>query len=209
MKRKSVSALAALMLFASLTGSAFGQNAAGAAASSGKAEKTENQGGTKPVFTNVSVHDPSIVKDGDTYYVFGSHIEAAKSKDLQNWTRFTNGYATPGNALYGDLSKNLAESFAWAGENDSDSKGGFAVWAPEVFWNENYINADGSKGAYMIYYCTSSTYIRSAIGFAVSQNIEGPYKDAGTLVYSGFTRDDAKDKDSQVNKNGRIRTSKS
>lgn len=200
MKRKSVSALAALMLFASLTGPAFGQNGAGAAAGSGKAGKPENQGGSKPVFTNISVHDPSIVKDGDTYYVFGSHIEAAKSKDLQNWTRFTNGYTTPGNALYGDLSKNLAEPFAWAGENDSDSKGGFAVWAPEVFWNENYINADGSKGAYMLYYCTSSTYIRSAIGFAVSQNIEGPYTDAGTLVYSGFTRNDAKDKDSQVNK---------
>lgn len=39
----------------------------------------------------VSVHDPSVVKDGNTYYVFGSHIEAAKTNDLQNWTRFTNG----------------------------------------------------------------------------------------------------------------------
>ena len=28
----------------------------------------------------VSVHDPSIVKDGNEYYVFGYHIEAAKSK---------------------------------------------------------------------------------------------------------------------------------
>ncbi|MBR2913340.1 MAG: hypothetical protein IKC40_05420, partial [Oscillospiraceae bacterium] len=43
----------------------------------------------------VSVHDPSIFKDADgTYYVFGSHIDAAKTTDLQNWTRFTNGYAT-------------------------------------------------------------------------------------------------------------------
>ena len=25
----------------------------------------------------VSVHDPSIIKDGNTYYIFGSHIEAA------------------------------------------------------------------------------------------------------------------------------------
>ncbi|GJM72067.1 hypothetical protein HMSSN036_42830 [Paenibacillus macerans] len=80
--------------------------------------------GKPPAFTNVSVHDPSIVKDGGTYYVFGSHIEAAKSADLLNWATFTNGYETPGNALYGDLSENLAGSFAWAGENDSDSKGG-------------------------------------------------------------------------------------
>ena len=35
-----------------------------------------------------------ILKEDDTYYVFGSHIEAAKSTDLQNWTTFTNGYTT-------------------------------------------------------------------------------------------------------------------
>lgn len=153
-----------------------------------------------PTFSNVSVHDPSIVKDGDTYYVFGSHIAAAKSTDLTHWTSFANGYTTPGNTLYGDLSENLAGSFAWAGENDSDSKGGFSVWAPDVFWNEDYINEDGSKGAYIIYYSASSTYIRSAIGMAVSQDIEGPYQYADTIVYSGFTRDSAFDRDSQVDK---------
>ncbi len=41
----------------------------------------------------VSVHDPSVIKDGNTYYIFDSHIEAAKTNDLQNWTRFLNGYA--------------------------------------------------------------------------------------------------------------------
>ncbi|MBT2757383.1 family 43 glycosylhydrolase [Mesobacillus foraminis] len=156
--------------------------------------------GPAPVFKDVSVHDPSIVKDGDTYYVFGSHIEAAKSKDLKSWETFTNGYTTPDNAIYGDLSKNLAGSFEWAGENDSDSKGGFAVWAPDVYWNENYVNEDGSKGAYMIYYSASSTYIRSAIGYAVSKDIEGPYKYVDTIVYSGFTRDEAYDANSKVNK---------
>ena len=45
--------------------------------------------------SRVSVHDPSIVKDPatGTYYVFGSHIEAAKSNDLQSWKTFANGYA--------------------------------------------------------------------------------------------------------------------
>ncbi|MFC4323803.1 LamG-like jellyroll fold domain-containing protein [Litchfieldia salsa] len=156
--------------------------------------------GENPEFQNASVHDPSIIKDGDTYYVFGSHIDAAKSKDLINWETFTNGYTTPNNKIYGDLSKNLAGSFEWAGENDSDSRGGFAVWAPDVFWNKDYINDDGTKGAYMTYYSASSTYIRSAIGFAVSQNIEGPYEYGGTIVYSGFTRDEAYDANSKVNK---------
>ena len=159
--------------------------------------KTEDEA---PVYKNVSVHDPSIIKEGDTYYVFGTHIDAAKSEDLMSWTRFTNGYTTPGNALYGDLSANLAELFAWAGENDSDSKGGFSVWAPEIFWNEHYINEDGTTGAYLMYYSASSTYIRSAIGYAVSKNIEGPYTYVDTIVYSGFTRDEAYDSNSVVNK---------
>lgn len=147
----------------------------------------------------VSVHDPSIVKDSNTYYVFGSHIEAAKSTDLQNWTKFTNSYTTPSNSLFGDLSKNLAGSFAWAGENDVDSKGGYSVWAPCVFWNKNYVNKDGTKGAYMTYYCTSSTYKRSCIGYGVSQNIEGPYTYVDTIVYSGFTSGDAYDTGSKIN----------
>ena len=35
-------------------------------------------------------------------------------------------------------------------------------------WNPDYVNEDGSKGAYMLYYCTSSTAIRSCIGYAIS-----------------------------------------
>ena len=104
-------------------------------------EKTDDNESIKqqesPKFKEVSVHDPSIIKTDDTYYVFGSHIDAAKSTDLMSWTKFTNGYTTPGNTLYGDLSKNLAESFAWAGENDSDCK----VVLPFgllKFWNKLY-----------------------------------------------------------------------
>ena len=143
--------------------------------------------------SRVSVHDPSIFKDPatGTYYVFGSHIDAAKSKDLQNWTLFTNGYATSNNKLFGSLSSNLAGAFAWAGENLEDCAGGFAVWAPDVIWNPDYINTDGSKGAYLMYFCTSSTYMRSVIAFAASKNAEGPYQFVDTLIYSGFTSGDS------------------
>lgn len=37
----------------------------------------------------VSVHDPSVIKDNDTYYIFGSHMESAKSADLRNWIGFS------------------------------------------------------------------------------------------------------------------------
>ncbi|WP_078543296.1 LamG-like jellyroll fold domain-containing protein [Litchfieldia alkalitelluris] len=153
-------------------------------------------------FENASVHDPSIIKDHKTgnYYVFGSHIAAAKSTDLINWQNFTNGYSTPNNTLYGDLSSNLAGSFEWAGEDDSDSTGGYAVWAPDIFWNKDYLNEDGTKGAYMMYYSVSSTYIRSAIGIAVSKDIEGPFEYVDTIIYSGFTNVEAYDRNSTVNK---------
>lgn len=144
------------------------------------------------IVSRVSVHDPSIIKDpvSNQYYLFGSHIDAAKSSDLQNWRTFTNGYTTPNNVEFGDLSANLKKAFDWSGENLEDCKGGFAVWAPDVIWNPEYINTDGSKGAYVMYFCTSSTYIRSVICYAVSKNIEGPYQFVDTLIYSGFTAND-------------------
>lgn len=140
--------------------------------------------------TRVSVHDPSIIKDGSTYYVFGSHIEAAKTTDLQNWTRFTNGYTTSNNVEFGNLSDNLKKAFAWSGENLEDCEGGFSVWAPDVIWDGDYLNSDGTKGAYVMYFCTSSTYIRSVICYAVAKNIEGPYTFVDTLIYTGFTKND-------------------
>ena len=155
--------------------------------------------------SHVSVHDPAVFRDVDengkvTYYVYGTHITSAKSDDLVDWEVFTNGYTKKNNTLFGDLSANLAESFAWAGENDADCRGGYAVWAPDIVYNENYVNEDGSKGAYLLYYSVSSTYCRSAIGYAVADTVEGPFTYKGTIVYSGFTRGSAKDARSSVDK---------
>lgn len=151
--------------------------------------------------SRVSVHDPSIIKANGTYYVFGSHIEAAKTNDLQNWKSFANGYARTNNVEFGNLSQNLQKAFAWAGEDLEDCEGGFAVWAPDVVWDAEYINADGSRGAYLMYFCTSSTYMRSVIAYAVSKNVEGPYTFADTLIYSGFTNNDAYVRSSTKNVN--------
>lgn len=150
--------------------------------------------------SRVSVHDPSIAisKEG-VYYVFGSHLEAAKSTDMVNWETFTNGYTTPNNKLLGNLDENLKVPFAWAGSHDRDATT-YSVWAPDVFWNKDYVNADGTKGAYLMYFCTTSTAIRSAIAFGVSQNIEGPYTYVDTLVYSGFTKTSQKDAGSKIDK---------
>ena len=156
---------------------------------------------TSAAGSRVSVHDPSIIKADNTYYVFGSHIEAAKSADLINWKSFANGYAKNNNVVFGNLSQNLKKAFDWAGEDLEDCEGGFAVWAPDVVWDDEFINSDGSKGAYLMYFCTSSTYMRSVIAYAASKNVEGPYTFVDTLIYSGFTNNDSYAKSNSKNVN--------
>ncbi|MCI8825708.1 MAG: RICIN domain-containing protein [Lachnospiraceae bacterium] len=87
----------------------------------------------------------------------------------------------------------LASPFLWAGYNDQDSAKsdeGCAVWAPDIIYNPDYIWNDGSKGAYMMYFCTSSTYIRSCIAYGVSKSATGPFSYVDTIIYSGFTKSD-------------------
>lgn len=146
----------------------------------------------------VSVHDPSIFKDKDgTYYVYGSHLANAKSKDLINWEQISGDFGSydwKKDSIYGDILNNLSESFKWAGYDDGDcSGGGVSVWAPDVIYNSEYEWKDGSKGAYMIYYCASSTWRRSCIGYAVSKNAQGPFEYVDTVIYSGFTKTGATD----------------
>ena len=121
----------------------------------------------------ITVHDPSVIRDSDgTYYVFGSQIATAKSTDLINWEYVAKEYEMP-HPHFGNFPETLAESFKWAGENDADALGTYHVWAPCVYYNKNYIWKDGTKGAYMMYYSTSSTFKRSCIALAVAKKIDG------------------------------------
>lgn len=147
-------------------------------------------------FARVSVHDPSIFYDeaSGTYYAFGSHLAQAKSDDLQNWTpMFNHEYDNPSSVL-GNLNENLAKPFEWAGYDDADTANGrYSVWAPDIIWNPAYQWDDGTTGAYMYYFSSSSTWRRSVISFAVSKNVEGPYDYVDSLIYSGFSKEDATD----------------
>lgn len=111
--------------------------------------------------------------------------------DLQHWKLVKAGGTGKSTGVSNaNLTDSLKQSYAWAGYNDQDSSGGHAVWAPDVLFNPSYVWADGSKGAYMMYYSTSSTYIRSCIGFSVSKSITGPFEYVDTVMYSGFTNYD-------------------
>lgn len=123
-----------------------------------------------PEFNNVSVHDPSVIKVDDTYYVFGSHLASAKSKDLMDWKQISSGVAD-GNVLIPNVTEELSATLSWA---QSDT-----LWAPDVIQL-----ADGKF--YMYYNACRGDSPLSAMGIAVSSKIEGPYKDLGIILKSGM-----------------------
>ncbi|WP_145047540.1 family 43 glycosylhydrolase [Paenibacillus xylanexedens] len=131
---------------------------------------TQSTLSTIPGFTDVSVHDPSVIKVDDTYYVFGSHLQVAKSKDLMNWEAVASG-VTDNNPVVPNVTKEFGEALAWA-QTDT-------LWAADVIQL-----ADGKF--YMYYNACKGDSPRSALGVAVADNIEGPYKDQGILLKSGM-----------------------
>lgn len=156
-----------------LTDSAIQTRMAGAAVSSLNTGSTDG---------GAAVHDPSIIKaDDGTYWIFGSHMSVARSDDLVKWTGvFSN--VSRHNRLFSDLFDDDSDAFGWVGKNE---EGGYSVWAPNVIYNK-------AMGKYCMYFCTSSTYIKSSLCWATADTISGPYEYQGRLIDSGFTRLDAK-----------------
>lgn len=137
----------------------------------------------------VGIHDPSIVKAEDgTYYIFGSHGCAAKSVDLINWTSVACGVNDSNRMLVPEgktLREVLAEPFSWTdafqtvnhySRNDWQTN----IWAADVVYNK-------AMGKYC-YYGSTSVWGQTAsvIWMATSDNIEGTYEYANSVVYSGF-----------------------
>ncbi|MEG3615009.1 family 43 glycosylhydrolase [Isoptericola haloaureus] len=124
-----------------------------------------------PTFTDVEVHDPSLVTtEAGEHWVFGSHLAAAKTDDFVQWEQTAN-HVTPDNPLFEDVTTELAETFEWA-ETDT-------LWAADVHRLE-------SDGRYYMYYnaCEGSSP-RSALGVAVADDVDGPYEDLGIILRSG------------------------
>ena len=91
-----------------------------------------------PTFTNVTVHDPSVVRVGSDFYVFGSHLASARTRDWQHWTQVTTDTtAAQGNALVPDPQVQFQEALAWVGSN--------TFWAPDVIRLRD--------GRFYFYYC--------------------------------------------------------
>ena len=125
---------------------------------------------TPPAFSNVAVHDPAIVRANGQFYVFGSHLAAARSPDLMRWTGIASG-VNAGNPLFNNVTVELGEALAWA-QTDT-------LWAPDVIRL-----ADGKY--YMYYNACKGDSPRSALGVAVADRIEGPYVNQGIFLKSGM-----------------------
>ncbi len=127
------------------------------------------------------VHDPSIIAEDGTYYIFGSHMIGGKSTDLRSWRKIGSGYSVT-NEIYGNLWATGSHVFDYAGDASSliptDDKHTH-VWAPDAIWNP-------VMGKYMLYYCTSSTWNASNLCFGISDSITGPYEWQACLICSGF-----------------------
>lgn len=162
----------------------------------------------------VVCHDPSIVIDNitnpasPTYYIYGSHLGRGKTtaaENYQEWTVFKAGEenATATNSLFCNLSGTLVNyadvytTHAVTSVKDHAGKtvtfGNFDAhgwqkkgntvkgmqWAPDVIYNKTmkkwcmYMSLNGDKWA-------------SSIVCFTSDNVEGPWKYQGPVVFSGF-----------------------
>lgn len=121
-----------------------------------------------PEFADVSVHDPSVIKADDTFYIIGSHMQFAKSQDLLKWEQISNSVSE--DTLFENIREELAEEFEYA-QTDT-------LWASDIQQFKN--------GKYYLYYCLcQGTSPLSVMGVAVSDSIEGPYEKVESFLYSG------------------------
>ena len=135
-------------------------------------------------YNDMAVHDPSIIRaDDGTYYVFGSHLAAAKSTDLMMWERVADGVDDL-NPLFNTYSSEIAEGIEWVG-------GHVGSWAADVIQRKD--------GKYYFYYNHCANNLseenicnapRSYLGVAVSDDINGPYIDQGVFLRSGMSAEE-------------------
>ena len=123
-----------------------------------------------PVFRNVTVHDPSVIRVGGEFYVFGSHLAAAKTTDFMQWDLVADG-VNSANPLFENVVTELAEIFDWSG--------GVGLWA------NNVTQLDDGR-FYMYPNLSQSDAPRASIGLAVADDVEGPYAFQGIFLQSGM-----------------------
>ncbi|MFP4282059.1 MAG: glycoside hydrolase family 43 protein [Opitutales bacterium] len=129
------------------------------------------QTGTPVHSRNASVHDPSVIKVGERYYVFGSHGASAWTEDLMNWTQVAFNVNSGNPRHFANFQSDLSELVSWTNAN--------TLWAPDVIQLDD--------GRFYYYYCVWTDYqgYRSYMGLAVADTVEGPYTHVTELMRGG------------------------
>ena len=156
--------------------------------------------------TRVSVHDPSVVWDpnSQTYYIFGSHRDYAKTTDMMNWTKITvpwqtatsdnaantAAFTTPEVTSVKKDGKTVSFNFNahdWAKKGSTRKNNTYDVngmmWAPDVIWNP-------VMKKWCMYLSVNGDYWYSSIILLTSDDIKGPYRYQAPVVISGFFEND-------------------
>ena len=124
-----------------------------------------------PKFENASVHDPSVFKSGDIFYVIGSHMASAKTTDFIKWEQITTNAST-GNKLVPDVKNDFKEALEW-GQTQT-------FWAGDIYKMPD--------GRFFMYYCVcEGSKPLGGIGLAISDGPEGVYINQGLFLKSGMT----------------------
>jgi arabinan endo-1,5-alpha-L-arabinosidase len=129
-----------------------------------------------------------VIRVGGDYYLFGSHLAAARSSDLMNWTVVADG-VTNANPLFTNVLTALQETFAW-----SEVPG---LWAADVA-------RLGDNKFYFYYNSCRGDSPRSALGVAVADSVGGPYVNKQIVLRSGMaglSEDGSTAYDAQVHPN--------
>ncbi|MCR5158339.1 MAG: family 43 glycosylhydrolase [Prevotella sp.] len=173
----------------------------------------------------VSVHDPSIVWEPttQTYYIFGSFREVAKTSDMMNWTRVATGtdngtavgvpwktntsdnansadaFSSPAvtKVTVGGVEKNLPTFDAKAWSAKGGNQGNEAYDITGNLWAPDVIYNTAME-KWCMYMSVNGDNWYSSIVLLTADNIEGPYTYQAPVVISGFTNDNFKDTDLEL-----------
>ncbi len=178
---------------------------------------------TKNYDARISVHDPSIVMDvtssaaNPKYYIYGSHLDRAKtfaSANYQNWTTFKTGEENTGtsNSLFEDVNGNLVnykDAYSthlvkkvknYKGEEVDFGNFDAHAWQYKglVDGKQTSDNVKGMQWApdiiynktmkkWCMYMSLNGDYWCSTIVCFTSDSVEGPWVYQGPVVCGGFT----------------------
>ena len=120
----------------------------------------------------VAIHDPAIVEDRGTYYIFGTHRRCARSTDLVHWERFENNLSRDPESALGGIWD------AWPKQPENPDLNG-NTWAPDVIWNP-------VMGKWCMYLSVNGHDFRSVIVLLTADRLDGDWTYVGPVVYSGF-----------------------